>query len=52
VTTTEYDEMDDDFYYLCHRPACRKPAGRGHMSQLDAFRDADLHDQLHDDGVI
>lgn len=52
MTTIEYDEMTDDYYYLCHEAKCPRREGPGRMSQRDAGRDADHHDQQHDDGVI
>lgn len=46
--TVEYDEMTDYYYAVCE---CGW-TGRGRMHQQDADRDADHHEQLHDDEVI
>lgn len=52
MTTVDYDEMSDDFYYRCHLTGCTSPTGEGHMVRRDATVDAEFHAQLHDDGVI
>lgn len=48
MTVIDYDEMSDDFFYVCDCGA----TGVGRMRSQDAERDADQHDALHDDGVI
>ncbi|MFC0504150.1 hypothetical protein [Micromonospora costi] len=52
MTRIEYDEMDDEFYYICHEPKCPRRTGKGWMRWNAANRDADYHEQQHADGVI
>lgn len=52
MTTIEYDEMDDEFYYRCQEEKCPRHIGTGWMLWRAANRDADYHDQQHADGVI
>lgn len=49
MTTVEYDELCDQFYFQCRD--CGE-TGRGWDRRRDADLDADRHDQLHDDNVI
>lgn len=51
MTQVEYDEMSDDYYFVCEEAGCGA-TGRGRMRYQDANRDADYHDQLHEDGAI
>lgn len=48
MTVIDYDVTTDGFYYRCDCGA----SGADHMRVQDAERDADRHDQLHEDGVI
>lgn len=52
MTTVEYDELHDQFGYVCHEDGCPTPTGCLFDRERDANLDADRHDELHDDGVI
>lgn len=49
MTTIEYDELTDEFFFACHDCGA---TGRSWDAERDAGLEADRHDGLHDDEVI